>query len=203
MFCHEAPGEMSWNVMFCHVPGRCAASARPADASFVPVPHAVPPSRFVPLRSALPAARLPGAAGPCFARNARARARLCAGAVRAPDCAREPQGARLPCVSQRFFETGATGRAAPGKRLRMPPLRVIYRHWPSQVKAISRIISKKANIRPLPGSAGAQRSVSRTARLWTRTLSARIDGEGALTVNDMANDCAGAGAEPAASGRTG
>ena len=64
----------------------------------------------------------------------RARARLCAGAVCAPDRPRESQDTPFPCVSQRFFETGAAGRAAPGKRLRMPPLRVLYRYIYPYVK---------------------------------------------------------------------
>ena len=105
----------------------------------------VSPFRPYPFRSSRRAAALKaaniadaGAAGPCFARNARGRARPSArvrtGAVRAPDCPRESQDAPLPCVSQRFFETGAAGRAAPGKRLRMPPLRVLYRYIYPYVK---------------------------------------------------------------------
>ena len=58
--------------------------------------------RPVPAYRASPGASFqpdpPGAAGPCFARIARApvrgRARLCAGAVRAPDCPRARSGPR-------------------------------------------------------------------------------------------------------------
>ena len=47
--------------------------------------------------------------------RARARPRVGAGAVRAPDCARETEGAPLPCVSQGVFEHGA---ARPWRRRR-------------------------------------------------------------------------------------
>ena len=50
---------------------------------------------------------------------ARARARVGAGAVRAPDCAREAEGALLPSASHRFSEMAPPGRAAPGRRLRV------------------------------------------------------------------------------------
>ena len=39
--------------------------------------------------------------------RARPSARVSAGAVRAPDCAREAEGALLPCVSSGFFRAGA------------------------------------------------------------------------------------------------
>ena len=65
----------------------------------------VSPFRPYPFRSSGRAAALnaaniadAGAAGPCFARNARGRARpparVCAGAVRAPDRPREAEGRR-------------------------------------------------------------------------------------------------------------
>ena len=64
------------------------------------------------------------AAGPCFARIARAPARvrgraLRAGAARAPDCAREPLDARLPSVPSGFFRAGA-GAKRSGLRTPLP-----------------------------------------------------------------------------------
>ena len=58
----------------------------------------VPPFRLSPFCS--PRLRLVRQTGPCFARIARVRARVGAGAVRAPDCARESQGTPLLSVSQ-------------------------------------------------------------------------------------------------------
>ena len=46
---------------------------------------------------------------------ARARARVGAGAARAPDCAREAEGAPLPSASYGFSEMAPPGRAAPGE----------------------------------------------------------------------------------------
>ncbi len=57
-------------------------SLRPGHGSLLPAPVSFRPPRRRPGR----------AAGPCFARIARARARVCTGAVRAPDCAREAEG---------------------------------------------------------------------------------------------------------------
>ncbi len=54
--------------------------------------------------------------GPCFrAYRARARPRVCAGAVRAPDCARETAGIPLPSVSRGFRKAAVrnAGEAAP------------------------------------------------------------------------------------------
>ena len=112
-------------------------------APTLPIFHPVfPPSCFrheallsLRLRSVLPAAApnapdggvgaaaAPNAAGPFSARNRaraplRTRAPVGAGAVRAPDCAREAEGARLPSASHGFSKTGAArprsaGEAAP------------------------------------------------------------------------------------------
>jgi len=67
-------------------PGQGCAGALPARIRRKggAVPHGVPASCFVPFRSHC--RRL--AEGPCFARIARGPARVSAGAVRAPDCAR-------------------------------------------------------------------------------------------------------------------
>ena len=67
---------------------------------------------------------------------ARARARVGAGAVRAPDCAREAEGARLPSASRGFSKMAPPGRAAPGKRLRIPLPRGPSYHNPPDVKLI-------------------------------------------------------------------
>jgi len=72
----------------------------------------------------------------------RARARVGAGAVRAPDCARETPGARLPSAPQGQFHAGANRNG-----LRMPLLSsapyLAVRH--RYVKPIIRIISDKMN----------------------------------------------------------
>ena len=85
--------------------------------------HIVPPPRSVLLRSVVPATGLPGKRDPSFARIARARAPVCAGAVCAPDCPRT-RGRRRAHLSRPFrrifSKTAPPGRAAPGKQLRMP-----------------------------------------------------------------------------------
>ena len=58
----------------------------------------------------------PAGSGSLFrAYPARARARVGAGAVRAPDCAREAEGALLPSASHGFSEMASPGRATPGE----------------------------------------------------------------------------------------
>ncbi len=76
----------------------------PASFHFVPF---FPPPGFPERRD--PDSRV-SCAGACACRRA-----YRGGAVRAPDCARETQGAPLPCVSQGFFRAGANGET---KRLR-------------------------------------------------------------------------------------
>ncbi len=143
-------------VMECHdlhADGACTLSGPGMERSFRAGASGIP-SRFpgpassawavlsIHLRSVLPiaapnaaniadggvaaAARLPGAAGPCFARILRGRA--CArprafrgGAVRAPDYARETQGAPLPCVSQGFFRAGTNGETKRPRECRFLP----------------------------------------------------------------------------------
>ena len=85
----------------------CSSCRRRSSA--VPFLHIAPPSRSVPLPAVrAAAARLPGAAGP-FLRAYRAcapapvPARVSAGAVRAPDCARETADARLLSVPAGAF----------------------------------------------------------------------------------------------------
>ncbi len=99
----SSPPWMSWNVMFCHAARRKChglswSAAPPVPPPPVRIPHAVPPSRSVPF-SPPPA---PPCGGTLFrAYRARARPRVGAGAVRAPDCPRargRAQGARLPSV---------------------------------------------------------------------------------------------------------
>ena len=122
MKCHVPAAEchvLSWSALRARLRQRAPALRRapPPGRGSVVVIHAS--FRF-------------GSGGPFAARNARPRARpsarVRAGAVCAPDCAREPQDTPLPCVSQEFFETGAAGRSAPGKRLRTPLLTVLYRY---------------------------------------------------------------------------
>ena len=72
-----------------------------------------PQSVFVPF---LPPPAAPGGGTLIRAYLARARARVGAGAVRAPDCPRargRTQGARLPSVPREFFAPGATGTKPP------------------------------------------------------------------------------------------
>ena len=92
--CHE----MSCDVMFRRT---APVSARLAEAPSVPILHIVPPSRFVPFTPP------PACGGSALFRAYRtcARARVCAGAVRAPDCAHtsQAQGARLPSVPVGLF----------------------------------------------------------------------------------------------------
>ena len=112
--------------------------------------HVVPSSRFVPLRSVLPAARLPRRRDPdsrvsCAGVRARRRAYR-GGAVRAPDCPHPPareriraQDARLPSASRVFFRAGADAEdeAASGYRLFL----TLYSWKFSIVKLIWRNIS--------------------------------------------------------------
>ncbi len=126
---------VSWNVMFCHGRRRrCHVSSwsagPPAPVSPVRIPHAVPPSHSVRFRS--PRRRPGRQAGPYFrAYRARAcaggRARLCAGAVSAPDCARETADARLPSThAGAFFGPSRSPAQKRQRRPRKPPS--LYRH---------------------------------------------------------------------------
>ena len=137
MFCHEAP-EPPWRrVMKCHEmscsacvwfmfrepfghnarpiylpsarvhrrPGRpksepCCRHRRQCGRGSVAVIVPPPPTGSGSLFRAYPA---------------RVRARVGAGAVRAPDCAREAEGALLPSASHGFSKMAPPGRAAPGK----------------------------------------------------------------------------------------
>ena len=104
-------GSRRWTPAFAGVTKKarnappCVERGHIAHRSSVSVPFSPPPDR--------------PAGGSLFrAYRGRARARVGAGAVRAPDCAREAEDAPLPRVSQGFFENGAarprdTGEAAP------------------------------------------------------------------------------------------
>ncbi len=122
-----ARGPLQRGVMECHVWSWSAGP--PAPAPPVRIPHAVPPSHSVPFRS--PRRRPDRPAGPCFARIApacaRTRARDCAGAVCAPDCARETADARLPSThAGAFFGPSRSPAQKRQRRPRKPPS--LYRH---------------------------------------------------------------------------
>ena len=96
----------------CHV---LSCSPCRLRSSAVPFLHIVPSIAF---RSAPFRPRRRSSSGTLFARVScvRAPARAgasCAGAVRAPDCAREAEGAPLPPASHGFSEMAPPGRAAP------------------------------------------------------------------------------------------
>ncbi len=150
---------------------RCPAS--PAEVVPIGIRHVVPSSQFVPLPS--PAARLPGAAGPFFARVScvRACARLrayCAGAVRAPDCARETPDAPCPSVPAGAFLRApaiALLRRKTEKAAPKPPLSafIILHFSPSQ--APGRRKYEKILFRRPDAAAGAlacRRPVAQTGR---------------------------------------
>ena len=117
------------------------------------------------------------------------------GANRAPDCPDAPaRTSRMQAAPHPLAESGAfftpvrtAERSGPASAAPFLPLPIITHYFIIQV--ISRIISEIWNMMPLPNGAGA-------GRLWTRTRSATIGGEGEPTVNDMANDRA----EPTANG---
>ena len=98
----ETPCDVSWNVMRCHVPGRDPPGL-PSAASSASV--------FLPAPVSFRSRRRRHACGASLFRAYRmcARARVRAGAVRAPDCARanQAQGARLLSVPLGFFCAGA------------------------------------------------------------------------------------------------
>ncbi len=159
---------------------RLSASLRPGRRKGV-MPFIGSPRSF---RS--PRRRLAGRAGPWF-RACRVRARSRAfrgGARRASDCAREAEGAIVPCVSQGFIsrrrEPG--GEAACGCRFLLPHSSTDF----LRTSPMQELVQKNANRTSCPDSAGARRPASSTARLWTRTRSAVIDGQGAVTVNNLA-----------------
>ena len=91
------------DVMFCHAMS-CSAAPRPSPPASPKRRSPNPACRSsIVFRSIRAAAGLP-AARPFFARIAWARARVRAGAVRAPDCAREPSAGRTsPVRSVGFF----------------------------------------------------------------------------------------------------
>ncbi len=101
-------------VMNCHVRHAVAKALR--FRSCISFLRRVP---FRSLPSAPPPPGFPERRDPFCARIVPARPRAsCAGAVRAPDCARETEGAPLLPVSQGVFENGAArprnaGKAAP------------------------------------------------------------------------------------------
>ena len=98
---------MSWNVMFCHGARRAAPlSARFAEAASARILHVVPPSRFVLPRSVPPPPARPCGGTLFRAYRAPARPRVGAGAVRAPDCARETADAPVPFASAGVFFRG-------------------------------------------------------------------------------------------------
>ncbi len=105
------------NVMFRHGPPGLRFRCR-LSVSRMPFLHRVP-SHSVPF--APPPARPAG--GTLFrAYRARACPRVCAGAVRAPDCARETADARLPSTHAGVFEAPAAllrrnAKGGPGSRL--------------------------------------------------------------------------------------
>ncbi len=84
------------SVMKCHVSHAAAEALRFRSCI------SLPPSRSVALHSVRVAAGPFLRAYPCVRARARLRA-SCAGAVRAPDCAREAEGARLLSVPLKFF----------------------------------------------------------------------------------------------------
>ena len=95
---------------------------------------------------------------------ARLPARVCTGAVRAPDCprgARRTLGARLPSVSQGFSKIAPPGRAAPETRLREPPLstHILHRFLQSQDQIRNKI--KKGEFSRNPGDASRKDGVLR------------------------------------------
>ena len=120
--------DISRNVMKCHVLSCSSHRRRRFAARFL---HITPPSRSAPFRRrGVPLPR---------AFRVRACPRVGAGAVRAPDCAREAQGARLPSVSRGFSRTGAD---AGGNGLRTPLPSVPFYHNFLYVKLKTRIISE-------------------------------------------------------------
>ncbi len=111
----RTPQDVSWNVMICMRRAHILWSVR-AWAPGIPsgfsgsssLAWACPfgPSSFRSSRRPARRRRDPDSRVSCARLCRRGRA-FRAGAVRTPDCARETQGARLPCVSQGFFRAGA------------------------------------------------------------------------------------------------
>ncbi len=103
------------------------------------------PSSFVLPAAWLPKRRDPDSRVSCASLCRRGRAYR-GGAARAPDCARETQGAPLLCVSQGFFRAGANGETKRPRGGRfLPP--AIHNNTDS-VRSIRfpRIISRKTGI---------------------------------------------------------
>ena len=96
-----------------HVSPRRAPFRPPRRSSAVRILHTVPLSAFRSPAAGLPAAR------PCFARIACAPARVCAGAVRAPDCPRLCARARRRAHVSRPFLWGFFAPVR-GRRKRPP-----------------------------------------------------------------------------------
>jgi len=135
------------DVMMCHV-SSWSGGWRPALRVFRPVS---PPSRlrhglsfpsvFAPFPPAAAlnaadianggvcAAAAPNAAGPCFARIARPSARVSAGAVRAPDCARARAGRRAHFarwLNRGFISAPAPAQAGRGSGYPFSHLFLVY-----------------------------------------------------------------------------
>ena len=163
--CHEA-------LRKCHVLSWSAAP--PVRSPSARIPHAVPPSRSAPFRSR----RRPGRGGTLFrAYRARpcagVRARLCAGAVRAPDCPRAPVCARraagaLPSPAPPGPVSRQREKEEPAPRTPLPHA-PFYHNFPI-VKPELRIISCSPNESRLSTGARTPPAASR-----------REDGAGAVT----------------------
>ena len=133
--------DMSWDVMICMheahmlwlvrvwVPGIPFRFPGFSSSAWACSPQSV----FVPF---LPPPAAPGGGTLIRAYPARARARVGAGAVRAPDCPRargRTQGARLPSVPREFFAPGATGTKPPPDGvffLRPDPATIVHMSTP-------------------------------------------------------------------------
>ena len=103
---------------------RHGLSFRSIFVPFFPSPRRT--RRTLQMAALAPPPGCPERRDPSFARILRGRA--CArprafrgGAVRAPDCARETQGAPLPCVSQGFFRAGTNGETKRPRECRFLP----------------------------------------------------------------------------------
>ena len=119
--CHE----MSCSVMRCHVlpPTRPSPPASPKRRPSA-ILHVVPPSAF---RSVRAATGLPGGASLFRAYRMCSRARVCAGAVRAPDCARAERRAHLSRPFRWGFFAPVRGGRQSGLRMPLPPVPSYHR----------------------------------------------------------------------------
>ena len=166
--CGAAAGtrhEMSCSVMRCHVspplrPSPPALPKRRPSASCI--------SFLLPLPFRSRRRRLACGASLFRAYRMCAPARVCAGAVRAPDCAREPaQGARLPSVPLGFFRAGARRetKRPPDAASSCPILPRFYRGQAligNYFIIRERIAIAAPPLRSPPGAALSSRSLPRT-----------------------------------------